>query len=45
MNRTVWIARIAAIVILLIFVIAMTRLHSRLTALQRQQPAPAATAR
>ncbi len=38
-----WVARIVAIVILLLFVVLMMNLQSKLTKLQRERPVPASS--
>lgn len=43
MNRTVWIFRVLAVVILIAFALLMLNLHSRLRALEAQQGQTAAT--
>jgi hypothetical protein len=43
MNRAVWIFRILAVVILVVFALLMLNLHSRLRALEAQQGRTAVT--
>ena len=42
MNRTVWVARFVALMILIVFALVMANLHRQLTRMQQSQP-PAQT--
>jgi hypothetical protein len=41
MNRMIWIWRIIAVIILLLFTILMWNLYARLTEVERNRPSPA----
>lgn len=43
MNRTIWIFRVLALVILIVFALLMLNLHGRLRALEAQQGRTAVT--
>ena len=43
MNRTVWIARFLALIILIVFALVMANLHRQLTLIRQRTPVTATT--